>query len=130
MHSTAPAGIAGAVLYNTHAPMPPLNPGKPYLLSLFVSKMRRMALDDLTQVLDRFLDPVLRSLTPESAKRLLDVRANASDQMRMDELADRCNEGLLTSDERSEYEAYVAAASLIAALQARARATLSGGAAA
>jgi hypothetical protein len=84
----------------------------------------------VAQLLDRLLDPVLRSLTPESARRLLDMRADAADQMRMDQLADRCNEGLLTPEERSEYEAYVAAASLIAALQARARATLSGGAAA
>jgi hypothetical protein len=89
-----------------------------------------MPADDVAQLLDRFLDPVLRSLTPESAKRLLDVRANSADQMRMDELADRCNEGRLTPEERSEYEAYVAASSLIAALQTRARAMLSGGAAA
>jgi hypothetical protein len=89
-----------------------------------------MPADDVAQLLDRLLDPVLRSLTPESARQLLDMRADAVDQTRMDELADRCNEGLLTPEERREYEAYVTAANLIAVFQARARATLSGGAAA
>jgi hypothetical protein len=89
-----------------------------------------MPADDVAQLLDRLMDPVLRSLTPESARRLLEMRADASDQIRMEELADRCNEGLLTPEERNEYEAYVAAANVIAVFQARARAMLSGGAAA
>lgn len=82
------------------------------------------------EVLDRLLDPVGRCFTPEFARRLLELRADAAAQQRMDELADRCNEGTLTSEESAEYEAYIAAASLIAVLQAKARATLSGGAAA
>jgi hypothetical protein len=86
-----------------------------------------MPANDIAQVLDRLLAPVLRSLTPESAKRLLDLRADAADQARMDELAIRCNEGLLTSEERSEYETYVGAATVIAVLQARARAITRGG---
>jgi hypothetical protein len=40
-------------------------------------------------------------------------------------LADRCNEGLLTPEERAEYESLVAVASVIALLQAKARAALS-----
>jgi hypothetical protein len=75
--------------------------------------------DDVAQLLDRLLDPVLRSLTPESARQLLDMRADAPDQIRMDELAGRCNEGLLTPEERREYEAYVTAANLIAVFQLR-----------
>jgi hypothetical protein len=42
----------------------------------------------------------------------------------MDDLADRCREGLLTDDERSEYESLVAVAGMIAILQAKARLVL------
>jgi hypothetical protein len=82
--------------------------------------------DRVAEILDRLLDPLGRSLTPELARRLVQLRADATAQGRMDELADRCNEGLLTAEEREEYEAYVSAANLVAVLQAKARAVLSG----
>ena len=84
----------------------------------------------VSDFLDRMLDPLGRSLTPDAARQLAELRADPAAQQRMDELADRCNEGTLTADERAEYEAYVTAASLIAVLQSKARAVLSGGAAA
>ena len=89
-----------------------------------------MPLQQVSDLLDRMLDPLGRSLTPEAARQLADLRADPAAQQRMDELADRCNEGTLTPDERAEYEAYVTAATLIAVLQSKARAVLSGGAAA
>ena len=92
--------------------------------------MTAMAGETAVHILDRLLDPVGRSLTPDAARQLVELRADPIAQQRMDELADRCNEGLLTPDERAEYEAYVAAATLIAILQAKARAVLGGGAAA
>jgi hypothetical protein len=76
------------------------------------------------------LDPVGRSLTPKAARRLADLRADPIVQQRVDELADRCNQGTLSADERAEYEAYVSAATVIAVLQSKARAVLAGGAAA
>jgi hypothetical protein len=82
------------------------------------------AAERVAQALDRLLDPLGRSLTPDSARRLVELRADPTAQARMDELADRCNEGLATADERAEYEAYVSAATLIAVLQAKARAAL------
>jgi hypothetical protein len=88
--------------------------------------MVAMGGDAVTAVLDRLLDPVGRSLNAEVARRLVGLRADPEAQGRMDELADRCNEGRLTSDERAEYEAYVAAANAIAVLQAKARAVLAG----
>jgi hypothetical protein len=39
----------------------------------------------------------------------------------MEELAEKCNEGLLTPDELAEYEAYTEASTLIAILQSKAR---------
>jgi hypothetical protein len=84
----------------------------------------------VNDLLDRMLDPVGRSLTPEVARQLVDLRADPVVQQRVDELADRCTGGTLSADERAEYEAYVAAATLIAVLQSKARAVLAGGAAA
>jgi hypothetical protein len=79
-------------------------------------------MSDTVSILDRLLDPVSRALSPEAARRLLEVRADAETQSKMDELAERCAEGLLTPDERSEYEALVNAGNVIAVLQAKARA--------
>ena len=77
-----------------------------------------------TSLLDRMLDAVGRALTPESARRLLDIRADGEAQRRIDDLAERSSEGSLTLEEQGEYEALVAAANLIAILQAKARAAL------
>ena len=70
------------------------------------------------------LDPVGDALGADAARRLIDLRADPAVQRRVDELADRANEGSLTADERTEYEALVGAASLIGVLQAKARALL------
>ena len=86
--------------------------------------------EQVSDLLDRMLDPFGRALSPEAARQLADLRADPASQRRMDELAERGNEGTLTPDERAEYEAYVTAATLIAVLQSKARAVLSGGAAA
>ena len=75
-------------------------------------------------VLDRLLDPVARSLTPETARTLVALRADREVQARIDELADKCNEGQLTPAEREEYETAVHASTFIAILQAKARAIL------
>jgi hypothetical protein len=74
-----------------------------------------------TAVLERLLDPVSRSLNIEAARKLVQLKADAQTQARVDELARKCNEGELTSAERSEYEAFVTAGNLIAILQAKAR---------
>jgi hypothetical protein len=72
-------------------------------------------------VLDRLLDPLSRCLTPESARTLVELRADAVAQARIAELAARCNEGQLTPEERREYETYVHVGNVIAILQAKAR---------
>ena len=75
-------------------------------------------------VLDRLLEPVTRCLTPESARALVELRADADAQARIAELAEKCNEGQLTAEERCEYETYVHVGNLIAILQAKARVLL------
>ena len=71
--------------------------------------------------LDRMLEPLSDCLTPEVARRLIQLRADPGLQARIDDLADRCTEGTLTPEEKLEYETYVRAGNLIAILQAKAR---------
>jgi hypothetical protein len=78
-------------------------------------------MDNASAVLDRFLEPVRRSLSLEQARQLAEFRADEDTQAHLDELAEKCKEGTLTDMERREYEAYVEAGDLIAVLQAEAR---------
>ena len=74
-----------------------------------------------TPVLERLLQPVSDSLNADAAQRLIALKADPELQAKVDELAEKCNEGLLTAEERAEYDSYIAAGSLIAILKARAR---------
>jgi DNA-binding FadR family transcriptional regulator len=80
-----------------------------------------MTSEQETAVLDRLLEPVGRCLSPEAARQLIALRADDVAQARIEELADKCTEGQLSSDERAEYEFYIAANNVIAILQAQAR---------
>src|SRR5262249_48283725 len=108
-------GSRGTVRRPFHNEDPPLLPtmrGPPSMKTLEVS------------VLDRLLDPLGQILTPEVARKLINLRVDATAQARIDKLARRCNEGKLTDSERREYETYVYAIDFIAILQAKARALL------
>lgn len=72
-------------------------------------------------ILERLLDPLTRCLTPESARALVALRADAVAQARIAELAEKCNQGQLGPEERREYETYVQVGNLVAILQAKAR---------
>jgi len=89
-----------------------------------------MARTTTTAVLDRLLDPLARSLTPDVAKNISELRADPETLARIAELADKCNEGTLSHKEKAEYESAVAVSSFIAILQAKARALLKNRAAA
>jgi hypothetical protein len=71
--------------------------------------------------LDRVFDPVGRCLTSGVARRIVALRADPVLSARIQELADKANEGQLDSEERAEYEAYVRAIDLISILQSKAR---------
>jgi hypothetical protein len=71
------------------------------------------------------VDPIGRVLTPEAAKEILDVRADKETQERIDLLADKCNEGSLTSEERAEYQEFVSMFNILTVLQAKAQTVLS-----
>ncbi len=60
-------------------------------------------------------------MTPELAQKIAALRASPKVQARIDELADKCNEGELTPEETAEYTSYVDAIDLITVLQVQAR---------
>jgi hypothetical protein len=70
------------------------------------------------------LDPVGQCLTPEVAARIVALRADSKTQLRLEQLAEKNSEGVLTPDEEAVYSAYVEAPDVIAILQAKARHTL------
>ena len=74
--------------------------------------------------LDRLVEPLVRTFTPEVARSLVDLRADPALQARMDELAEKCNEGRLTPEEREEYETSIRFANYLAIIQAKARTLL------
>jgi hypothetical protein len=75
-------------------------------------------------VFEEMLEPVSRSLGPETARALVDLRIGKRMQARVDKLAEKCSEGKLTPAERAEYEAYVHGSTVIGILQAKARKVL------
>jgi len=76
-------------------------------------------------VLDQVLDPMADCLTPEVAKRILSVSLEPKRQTRIDELAEKANEGTLSEEERREYADYVEAMDVVGILKATARLALS-----
>jgi hypothetical protein len=71
--------------------------------------------------LDRLVEPMVRTFTPDVARSLVQLRADPEVQARMDELAEKCNEGRLSSEEREEYETSIRFANYLAIIQAKAR---------
>lgn len=75
-------------------------------------------------VLDRLLNPLRDVLTPEVAQAIADLKADATTQARLDELAERHHEGQLSAEEVNEYQALVGGINLISVLQVKARSVL------
>ena len=71
--------------------------------------------------LDGLLEPLSRCLDAASARRILDLKVDPPVQERIDTLAERANEGTLSDNERSEYEALINAADFISILKIKAQ---------
>jgi hypothetical protein len=56
---------------------------------------------------NRMLEPLSRSLSVEAARAIVALVIDETLQDRIEELADLCNEGRLSPDERAEYDGYV-----------------------
>lgn len=74
-----------------------------------------------TPALDRLIGPLADCLTPESARRLLALKADAKLQARVNDLASRNAESSLTPEERAEYGDYVCYSTFVAILKSKAR---------
>ena len=72
-------------------------------------------------VLDRLVSPLGDCLTPESARRVLALKADRKVQARVDDLAARHREGGLSPEEQAEYGRYVAFSTFVAILKSKAR---------
>ena len=79
---------------------------------------------DSNTVLDRFLDPVAECLTPEVARRIVDLQLDPQLQSRLDELAGKASAGTLTEAERQLYEEYIEGIDLLGIFKAKARHSL------
>lgn len=71
--------------------------------------------------LNRLLDPLSDCLNPEAAQRIVALGIAPDIQARIAELADRSNEGLLTAEERAEYDGYVEGAEILSLIKLKAR---------
>ncbi len=70
---------------------------------------------------------MLRIVLPEKAKAVLNFRAPAEFQARIEELAGKSTEGRLTEKEKAEYAGYVRANKFVAVLQRQARELMGSG---
>jgi hypothetical protein len=74
-----------------------------------------------TAMLDQLLDPLALRLDAESAQRVIEFGIAPAVQQRVSALAERANEGVLTEDERIDYETLINAADFIAILKLKAQ---------
>ena len=81
----------------------------------------RQATKPRTGLLDELLDPLVGCFSRRVAQKLVALRADEKTQQRLNELAEKANEGELTEAEHQEYDFYVQAIDLIGVLQAKAR---------
>jgi hypothetical protein len=75
-------------------------------------------------ILSRLIDPSNPSLTPDAARALLQLQYADSDHARMEELATKSNQGVLSPEERRELESYVFVGDVLALLKSKARLSL------
>lgn len=77
-----------------------------------------------SSAIERIVHQLGRCLTPESARSIAVLRADAELQERVESLAERNAEGTITPEEREELDGYLSATTFLSILQAEARRTL------
>ncbi len=70
---------------------------------------------------DRATDRLFQLLTSDQLQELQDLHSDPVLQSRIEELANKANEGDLSAEERQEYLGYVQANSFLAVVQSQAR---------
>ena len=71
--------------------------------------------------LEMILEPLGESFSVEFARKLAELRAAPELQQRIDSLAEKANEGVLTADELTDYKSFVDTSAILAIMQAKAR---------
>jgi hypothetical protein len=78
--------------------------------------------------IERILEPITACLTPEVARRIVDVQLDDPLMMeRLEFLREKANEGTLTEQERAEYEGFVEGNDLLMLIKDQARSVLQNG---
>jgi hypothetical protein len=78
----------------------------------------------VASVLDRLLSPIAGQLTTKAAERVTKFRIDSKTQAKVDKLAEKANEGLLTESERAEYLAFIEAMDAITIFKSKTRRAL------
>ncbi len=69
--------------------------------------------------LHKFLVHFTDTLTPELAEHFVELPSDLEFQQRLDELGSLANEGVLSDEERREYDTYIEAMDVIALLRVK-----------
>jgi hypothetical protein len=75
--------------------------------------------------LDRLLNPVSEAFTPELARKIVEIRADAELEGQINSLRRKANDGTITPEEDADYKEFVEAVDLLSIFQAKARRFLS-----
>ena len=75
-------------------------------------------------ILSRLIEPERSGIAPEAARYILTLEFKDSDHQRMNELAEKAREGLLSKGEEKELENYRHVGHLLALLRSKARVSL------
>ena len=75
-------------------------------------------------MLEQIADLDARSISPATARHLLELSFSRSHQQQVDALSQKAREGSLTPAERAELDEFIHVADLLAILQSRARQAL------
>ena len=77
----------------------------------------------LDTTLSQFVDHLTEGFTPELARHFADLpKPNPEFQARLDDLAEKANEGTLTPDEAKRYDRYVEYMDFVALMRLKAKA--------
>lgn len=93
------------------------------LLDCWCSECYGTGMNHVTETtLERFVDHLIRSFTPELAKHFAELpQPDVEFQARLEQLADKANEGTLSAGEASEYDTYIELMDFVALLPLKAR---------
>jgi hypothetical protein len=72
-------------------------------------------------VLDQLLAPLAKCLTPDTARRIVEMRLEPETEARLEALRGKASDGALTDSERAEYQDFIEGLDLIGILKAKAR---------